>query len=95
MVPCRFQHEAKNLGFLQSLEAASRTQGASGPGKFGKSNMPHVKADIPAGTKVTLPFWLSSSLAQRDICEIEKPEYLTPQFTNIMAAGADVVNFRR
>lgn len=78
MTPCRFQNNAKNLGFLQNLEAASRVNGNGGPSKFGKSNMPAGKADIPAGSKLTLPLWLSSTLAQRDIVEINKPEYLTP-----------------
>ena len=34
-------------------------------------------------------------MAQRDLCELKNPEYLTPQYANIMAAGPEVVNFRK
>lgn len=34
-------------------------------------------------------------MAQRDICELKNPEYLTKQYANIMAAGPEVVNFRK
>lgn len=34
-------------------------------------------------------------MAQRDICSLQNPEYLTKQYANIMSAGYEVVNFRK
>lgn len=41
-----------------------------------------------------LPLWLGSAMAQRDLCELQNPHYLTKQYKDILQAGSEVVNFR-
>ena len=95
LVPCIFKDNVKNLGFLESLDENSQINGKC-RGRFGKNgNKADDKTDLAAGTKVSLPLWLATSMAQRDLCDLKNPEYLTPQFANIIDAGPEVVNLRR
>ena len=41
-----------------------------------------------------LPLWLAVHLAQRDICEIKMPSYLSDKYQQSMQAGSEILNLR-
>jgi ribosomal protein L16 Arg81 hydroxylase len=87
MIPCIMKEDAKNLGYLDSLDQKTKTMQK-------KTNKYHQKGDLKANAKLELPLWLGIALAQRDICELRNPQYLTDKYLDILNAGEDVVNFR-
>ena len=45
-------------------------------------------------TKVDLPLWLAIALAQRDMCELKNPQYLSEKYLQLLKADPEVVNMR-
>ena len=68
-VPVVFKTDAKNLAHLEGVAG-----GAPGKKKIGNGG---VGSTLKSGTKVEIPMWLGIALAQRDICELRNPKYLS------------------
>ena len=83
-MPCRFKEDAKNLAWLDLLDA--------GNGK--KVKRVGNDGTLEANSKVDIPLWLAISLAQRDVVEMKNPLFLSENYLNLIKSGAEVVNFR-
>ena len=46
------------------------------------------------GAQVELPLWLALHLAQRDVCELKRPEYLGEKYLQALEAGPEILNLR-
>ncbi|KAI9202650.1 uncharacterized protein BJ171DRAFT_512814 [Polychytrium aggregatum] len=51
----------------------------------------HDTSDLPAETRVELPFWMASELAQRDIVQLDLPKCFGPKIMSDLTASAKAV----
>ena len=87
LVPCEFKEDANNLSHLDMLAhnvgpSKQQISGASG-------------GTLKKGSKVDLPLWLGIALAQRDICTLKNPVFLSEKYLNLLDSNPEVVNLRQ
>jgi hypothetical protein len=88
LVPCSFKSDAQNLGYLSALAHNAAINKRTGGASMEESGT------LQANQKIDLPLWLAVALAQRDLCELKAPVYMTEKYLNLLQADPEVVNLR-
>ena len=86
LIPCEFKDDAHNLEYLDHLDSKVSAEH--------KKRQQEHSGTLKKGTKVDLPLWLGIALAERGMCNVYNPVYLTEKYLNLLKAGSEVVNLR-